>query len=102
MFCFHRVINNRPVKQHFLGRFVAFPQAPLADIAKAWSVADVSQFLRQRDAAGIAAVFERNAVNAEDFLAFPGAEDLERDLRLTPFAARKVVRLRAELLGRPL
>ena len=79
--------------------FLAVPQAPRADIAKAWSVADVNQFFRQRDAAGVAAVFERNAVNGEDFLAFSSADALERDLRLTPFAARKVMRLRVEFLA---
>ena len=69
-----------------------------ADIARAWSVADVATFFRQRDAAGVATTFERNAVNGEDLLSFATAAEISRDLQLTPFAARKVVQMRDAFL----
>ena len=72
--------------------------ATQADIARAWSVADVATFFRQGDAAGVATTFERNAVNGEDLLSFATAAEICRDLQLTPFAARKVMQLRDAFL----
>ena len=59
-----------------------------------WSVGDMATWLESRDLAGPAAAFRQNGVNGEDFVGFPSAESLEQDLRLTPFCARKLIRVR--------
>ena len=46
------------------------------------------------DAAGPAAVFRANAVAGRDLLAFSCVSEVVADLRMTPFAARKVLELR--------
>jgi len=46
------------------------------------------------DAAGPAAVFRANAVAGRDLLAFGCVSEVVADLRMTPFAARKVLELR--------
>jgi len=46
------------------------------------------------DAAGPAAVFRANAVGGRDLLAFSCVSEVVADLRMTPFAARKVLELR--------
>ena len=50
------------------------------------------------DACGIASVMQANSVNGSDLLLFQSAEQLVEDLRLTPFAARKVLALRTTFL----
>ena len=71
----------------------------LADTVRAWSVPDVCFFFCQHDAAGIAAIMERSAVNGEDLLAFTSSSELEEDLHVTPFAARKALKLRDAFLA---
>ena len=61
-------------------------------------MADVSSFLRHHDAGGLVAALERNGVNGEDLVAFANVAEVVRELHLTPFAARKVLRLRDEFL----
>ena len=63
-----------------------------------WSVEDVGNFFNSMDACGIAAVLQANSVNGSDLLLFQSAEQLVEDLRLTPFAARKVLALRTTFL----
>ena len=43
-------------------------------------------------------VLQANSVNGSDLLLFQSAEQLVKDLRLTPFAARKVLALRTTFL----
>ena len=59
-----------------------------------WSVDAVVDFFRSRDAAGIAMRMHDNSVAGTDLLEFESAETLQTDLRMTPFAARKALRLR--------
>ena len=47
-----------------------------------------------RDAAGIAVRMHDNSVAGTDLLEFANAETLQTDLRMTPFSARKALRLR--------
>ena len=62
------------------------------------SVEEVGSFFNSMDACGIAAVLQANSVNGSDLLLFQSAEQLVEDLRLTPFAARKVLALRTTFL----
>jgi hypothetical protein len=48
------------------------------------------------DASGPAAVFRANGVTGQDLLAFQTAPELVAELRLTLFAAKKVLRLRRD------
>jgi hypothetical protein len=59
-----------------------------------WTVEATAVWLESMDAAGPAAVFRANAVTGQDFLAFRCAGDLSSELRMTRFAAMKVLQLR--------
>ena len=59
-----------------------------------WGVDAVVDFFRARDAAGIAVRMHDDSVAGTDFLEFASAETLQTDLRMTPFSARKALRLR--------
>ncbi len=61
-----------------------------------WGVAELAQFLRAQDLWAVARIFEGNDVNGADFMEFT-EEALVRDLKLTQFLARKVLRVRALL-----
>ena len=65
-----------------------------AEAMRAWSPADVKAFLLSRELRGLADACFTNGVNGEDLCAL----DLEAavaDLRLTPFAAKKLLAARA-------
>ena len=63
-----------------------------------WRVDAVVSWAVARDLAGPSKVLHENAVNGQDLL--DADEDLMvKGLRLTPFAARKVLRARGEFLG---
>lgn len=62
---------------------------------KTWNVDAVGSFLEDADLKGPAHVFKQNGVNGKDFAAFT-MQDLQQELRLTPFAARKVLLARDE------
>ena len=84
----------------------AAPAAPAApppsprDTMATWSADGVSSFARARDLVGPAAVLFASGVNGGDLLDLDEAA-LVTDVRLTPFAAQKLVRARdAYLAGR--
>ena len=74
----------------------AVPQAvPLTkrEIMSEWRVGDVVSFLTRKDLAGPASVMHANGVNGADLLDITKST-LEQDLRMSSFAARKVVSAR--------
>ena len=73
-----------------------FPPAHLLasrDVMTAWSVRDVVAFLVGQDLEGPASVLQANGVSGADLVTMT-AETMSRELRLSPFAARKVVSAR--------
>ena len=78
------------------------PLAPsAAEAMDGWGVADLVAFLKGQDLAGPAAALSASGFNGHDFARTDFAE-LTADLRLTPFAAKKVLSARASYLGAPL
>ena len=78
----------------------ALPAPPSrATILAAWAVSEVAGFYEGRDAGGIAHVLQQNAVDGSDLLAFASWKDLESELRMTPFAAKKALRIRDAFLS---
>ena len=75
-------------------------QAPAAgthsqrELASAWTADEVAMWLQSCGAGGIASTLQANAVDGSDLLAFGNEDVLVKDLRLTPFAARKLLQLR--------
>ena len=65
----------------------------------AWSVDDVALWLEAADASGLAHTLRSNDVNGQDVVAFVDESELVTQLRLTPFSARKLLRLRNEFLS---
>ena len=66
-------------------------------ILREWTAAEVSGFLSSADIAGPAAACLASGVNGADLLVLTW-EALLDDVRLTPFAARKVVAARDDFL----
>jgi len=66
-------------------------------ILSSWSVAELRTFLEGKDLSGPAAALHANGVNGSDLLETTAAT-LEQDLRMTPFAARKVAQARDAFL----
>jgi len=64
------------------------------DALLAMSVDEVAALFEGRDAAGLARVLQQNAVNGSDLLAFSCWEEICRELQVSPFAARKILRIR--------
>ena len=62
-----------------------------------WRVAEVVAFLEQSDLSGPAKVCHHNGVAGSDLLQL-SEKDLVDDLKMTPFAARKVVAIRDSFL----
>ena len=78
---------------------VAAPPPPRSETVAAWSVRDVAAFHRGRDAEGAAKVMEENSVGGTDLLAFTTWPELQAELRVTPFLARKALTLRDAFLA---
>ena len=76
----------------------ATPSKP-SDVLRAWTAAEVCFFYGQQDAAGLSSALEQNAVTGADLLSFTWWTDLCHDLRMTPFSARKVLRLQDAFLS---
>ena len=58
-------------------------------------------FLSQQDADGLGSALRSNSVNGRDLLASTSWMDVQQELHMTPFAAKKILRLRdAFLTGR--
>ena len=68
------------------------------DIFQHWTVADLARFMRGKDLAGPCGILQANGVAGADLLDM-SASDLEGELRLTPFAARKVIKARDAFLS---
>ena len=84
------------------GAAVAASRAVLSrpeDQVASWDVKAVASWMEAGDAHGIAAVFRANGVCGLDLLSFQDERTLAQDLRLTPFAARKVLLLRDAFLS---
>lgn len=75
------------------------PPTSRADTLAAWTVHEVAVFYEGRDAAGIATVFQQNAVSGSDLASFATWQVLEAELRMTPFAAKKALTLRDAFLS---
>lgn len=73
------------------------PMDPKETMA-AWTVDALAKFLESEDLHGPAAAFRTSGVSGSDFLAWTDANSLATDLRLTPFAARKLLACRAKFL----
>ena len=71
------------------------------DLMRGWGVDAVVDFFKSRDASGISRSMLDNSVAGADLLDFRDAGTLERDLKMTPFAARKAMRIRDSFLGGP-
>ena len=63
-----------------------------------WGVDQLADFLSSKDLRGPAEAMRASGVAGVDLLAWRGAAELQADLKLTPFAARKVLAVRDELL----
>ena len=80
------------------GHIEGTPQTPEEEM-KSWCVKGVANFLRNVDLEGPASVCEANGVAGPDFFDL-GVSSFHADLRLTPFAAKKVVAARDGFLSR--
>ena len=68
---------------------------------RGWTVEEVVGFFKSMDAEGLSRNLEQNSVNGSDLFAFQAANELQADLRVTPFAARKILDLRRQFLEGP-
>ena len=64
-----------------------------------WTVDEVAIWLSSQDATGLANTIRTNAVNGRGLLAFKDVGALIEGLRLTPFAARKLLSIRDGLVS---
>ena len=80
---------------------LSLPDAPSSrtEVLRKWTVWEVCFFFSQQDAAGLCTILEQNAVNGADLLSFTSWSDLCSELRMTPFSARKTLRLRDAFLS---
>ena len=96
------VIALRLTEPAWVHSQVLLGQAPArshAGIMSEWGVGDVARWLEDADMEGTAAIFKAEGVSGKDVLAFVSAESMTADLRLSPFAARKVWGYRAASLA---
>ena len=75
------------------------PESPDETLAK-FTVSQVAGFLRSKDLAGPAQVLEANGVNGADLIAMTAAQ-LQTELRMSVFAARKVIAARDAFQSAP-
>ena len=66
----------------------------------AWTPDEVATWLASCGAGGLAPVIQVSAVDGMDLLSFDDPELLVKDLRCTPFAARKLLQFRDRELAR--
>jgi hypothetical protein len=64
---------------------------------RSWTVAETGRILEEHDLAGPAELTRVSGVNGADLLQL-SVNELSHDIRLTPFAARKVHAAREEIL----
>ena len=75
------------------------PSQGQADIMRSWTVSGLATFLEGEDLRGPAAVLRGAGVNGSDLLAWQSEGELVSDLRLPPFAARKLLASREKFLS---
>ena len=75
------------------------PQPTAEAQMSAWTVAELKSFLTAHDLEGPATYLQTQGVNSSDFLYLSG-ETLEKELRCTPFAAKKIFGARELFLGK--
>ena len=59
-----------------------------------WTVDELADFLADEDLQGPADAFKNAGVNGADFLAWATATELQADLRIAPFTAKKLIATR--------
>ena len=79
------------------GLIASSPPLSRREQMRSWSVAETGRFLEERDLAGPAEQAQMSGVNGADLLQL-SREDLSSEVRLSPFAARKVVAARDAFL----
>lgn len=79
-------------------RLVHHPRDTEAEAMAAWSVEELARRVASEDAEALSQTLRANGVNGSDFLAFEDAAEAARDLKLSPFAAKKLIRLRETFL----
>ena len=65
-----------------------------------WTCRNLHDYLEAHDMAGLAAQLHSQSVDGSDFLSL-SQEELTQELRLTPFAAKKLLKAREEFLNSP-
>ena len=68
------------------------------ELMRAWTVAETARFLDENDLAGPADIARASGVNGSDLLQL-SLDDLIKEVRMTPFAAKKVVAARSAFLA---
>ena len=71
--------------------------APRARMAS-WTVDDLAEFLADADLEGPAETLKKAGVCGQDFLTWDDAAELQADLRVAPFTARKLLAVREAYL----
>ena len=77
----------------------AAPTLPAVEQMMAWGVDQLAEFLAQQDLHGQASSIISSGVAGADLMAWTAASALQADLKITPFAARKVLAARDQFLG---
>ena len=75
------------------------PPLVLREKMAAWTVDDVADILADEDLRGPAEDLKKAGVNGADFLAWGSAAELQADLRVAPFTAKKLIAIRDAYLG---
>ena len=65
---------------------------------KSWTTKELSEFVKRKDLEGPSQQLRAQGVSGEDFFSLT-QEELQHDLRLTPFTARKLARIRDAFLA---
>ena len=65
---------------------------------RTWTVAETARFLDENDLAGPAEIARASGVNGSDLLQL-SLDDLIKEVRMTPFAAKKVLAARTAFLA---
>ena len=78
------------------------PQAPVRsarDTMASWSADSLAEHVAAAGLAGAASCLQRAGVSGVDLLSWAAASEIEADLKLLPFSARKLLRWREAFLA---
>ena len=75
------------------------PSQPPVEQMASWGVDQLAEFLALRDLCGPAEAFRASGVAGADLLAWSTAGEVQADLKITPFAARKVLAARDDFIA---